>query len=398
MIVESHYPGTFIFGCGAIGTVRNALLRLGGKRPIVFADDGIRGSGLSDQLIEKLSLPSGLFSGFSGEPTLQLADSAARNIREGGYDSVIAIGGGSTLDLGKVAALLATNKGKISDYFTTKREHSSLPKILIPTTAGSGSETSSSAVIKCDDGIKRFVVGDDLVADVAIVDSNLTRSCPREVAAATGIDVLSTGLEAYLSKRATPFSDAYAVETIDLALRCLEKSVANADDAEALDGMSLAASLSGFASSTPADVNICHCIAETIGPMFDIAHGRAVATILPFMVQFNFEASQGRLRLLAHRLGLRDERILVLRITELVRALGFSTGFRQLGVPRDALEQTAKLIFDQRQYEYLLPEINPAPITFAGLLKLLEDCWNGVDIDILGEHVVQATDGKHARH
>jgi alcohol dehydrogenase class IV len=377
MIIQSHQPGLFIFGLGALDAVPDALSSLGGKRPIVIADDGIQSCGLSDQLIKKLSSLPDLFSGFSSEPTLQLSDRAARRVREGGYDSLIAIGGGSTLDLGKIAALLATNAGKISDYFAAERGYPSLPKILIPTTAGSGSETSSSAVVECDDDIKRFVCGGDVVADVAIVDPLLTRSCPREVAAATGIDVLSTGLEAYLSKRASFFSDIYAVETVNLALRWLEKAVANVDDPEALEGMSLAASLSGIASSTPADVNICHCIAETIGPMFGIPHGRAVATTLPFMVQFNLEASHARLRLLAQRLGLADERRLLSRLNGLLTTLGFSSGFRQLGVPRSALEPTARLIFEQRQYEYKLPEINPAPITFDSLLKLLEDCWNG---------------------
>jgi alcohol dehydrogenase class IV len=375
-ILELHHPGTFIFGRGAIDAVTDCLLRLGGKRPILIADDGVQSSGLSDQLLENLSPRPRLFT-FSGEPTLQLADSVARCVREGGYDSVLALGGGSSLDLGKIAALLATNGGNISDYFAAERECLSLPKILIPTTAGSGSETSSSAVVTADDGTKRWIVGGDLVADIALVDPTLTRSCPREVAAAAGIDVLSTGLEVYLSKRATPFSDFYAMETIDLSLRWLEKAVANVDDAEALDGMSLAASLSGIASSTPADVNIGHCIAETLGPMYHIPHGRAVGVVLPYMVAFNLEASRQRLRALASRLGLVDEFDVVARLKRIVKCLGFDGGFRRIGVPHDALEPVARLIFDQRQHEYQLGQINPSPITFQSLTNLLEDAWTG---------------------
>ena len=126
-------------------------------------------------------------------------------VRESRFDSIIALGGGSTLDIGKVASIMATNEGLITDYFTSMRKAPPLRKILIPTTAGSGSEMSSSAVIEGDDGMKHFVCGDDVVADVAIVDSQLTWSCPKEVAAFSGIDVLSTGLEAYLSLLATPF-------------------------------------------------------------------------------------------------------------------------------------------------------------------------------------------------
>lgn len=377
MIVESHQPRVFIFGQGALGAVTDALFRLGGKRPIVIADDGIRSSGLSDQLIEKLSSPPDLFSDFSGEPTLQLAESVARHVRQGRYDSVIAIGGGSTLDLGKIAALLATNSGKISDYFAAAGRFSSLPKILIPTTAGSGSETSSSTVVKCDDGVKRFVCGRDLVADVAIVDPQLTRSCPREVVAATGIDVLSTGLEAYLSKLATPFSDAYAIQTVDLAFCWLEKAYTNRDDLQALDGMSLAASLSGIASSTPADVNICHCVAETLGPAYGIPHGTAVGTVLPHMLEFNLDASRQRLSSLAIKLRLSDEISLISSLRALVKVLRLDGGFKQFGVPHHALEPTARLIFEQRQYEYRLPDINPAPITLPGLYKLLEASWEG---------------------
>ncbi len=182
MVITSYWPSSFIFGHGALGSTMEAVVHRGLKRPLVISDSNIRRSGLSDRLMEKLPFRAEVFSDFSGEPTVQLAARVAEYVRHGGFDSVIAIGGGSSLDLGKIAALLATNEGWISDYFFAGRKYPSLPKILIPTTAGSGSETSSSAVVKCDDGIKRFVCGADLVADVAIVDLELTTGCPRPVA------------------------------------------------------------------------------------------------------------------------------------------------------------------------------------------------------------------------
>lgn len=377
MISETFHPGSFIFGPDSFSKVADVIARQRLKKPLVIADEGIQRSGLSGTLLGMLPPGAELFPGFSGEPTLQLAEKVTEQARLGGYDSVVALGGGSSLDVGKIASIMANNGGHISDYFAAERRSAPLPKVLIPTTAGSGSETSSFAVVRCDDGIKRFMFGRDVVADVAIVDSRLTRSCPKVAAAASGIDAFSTGLEAYMSKLATPFSDAFALDTVELGYKWLEKAVSDRDDAEALDRMSLAASLSGIAASTPAAVNICHCIAETLGPMYGIPHGKAVAAAMPYMVEFNFRASRARLRHLAYRIGLTDERELVPRLKELVKAVGLEGGFRRLGVPHSALQPAGKMIFEHRQHEYGLPQINPAPITLSGLEGLLEETWKG---------------------
>ncbi|HML01897.1 MAG TPA: iron-containing alcohol dehydrogenase [Candidatus Bathyarchaeia archaeon] len=376
MIIEFHQPNLFIFGQGALSKITDVLVRLNVNSPLVVSDDGVRKAGLTDLLLEKMPLQAEVFSGFSGEPTLQLATSVIEKVREGGFDSVIAIGGGSALDVGKIAALLATNEGQVADCFVSKRKFPPLPKILIPTTAGSGSEMSSSAVLKFDDGLKHSITGEDVVADVAIVDSQLSRSCPNEVAASSGIDALSTGLEAYLSMLASPFSDMFATAAVELCFRWLERAVTDKDP-EALNGMSLAASLSGVAASTPADVNICHCIAETLGPRYDIPHGKAVAAIMPYMVEFNLDATRLRLRHLTRRLGMRDELSLAPRLKAIVKAVGLDICLKYMGVPREALETTAKIIFKSRQYEYMLPQINPFPITLSSLNKLLEACWKG---------------------
>jgi alcohol dehydrogenase class IV len=149
------------------------------------------------------------------------------------------------------------------------------------------------------------------------------------------------------------------------------------EDEEALDDMSLAASLSGIAASSPAAVNIGHCIAETLGPLYDIPHGRAVAAALPYMVEFNLEFSRDRLKALARRLNMADESSIVPWLKATIKDVGLDSGFRQMGVPKEGLLIAAKMIFETRQYEYGLPQINPAPITLAGLESLLERTWRG---------------------
>lgn len=377
MLVECYQPGSFIFGHGALDRAPDLLRCRGLRRPLIVADAGVRESGLFHDLLKDLPAQAELIPAFSGEPTFEVCDTITELVRQSAYDSVIAIGGGASLDIGKVAALMATNVGRVSDYFSDERKASPLPKLLIPTTAGSGSETSSSAVIRCPDGIKRFVSGSEMVADIAIVDSRLTVSCPRDVVASSGMDVISTGLEAYLSKQATPFSDAFAIQAVELGLRWIEKAYLNREDIQALDGMALGASFSGIAFSTPAGVNICHCIAETLGPIYDIPHGKAVAVALPYMVAFNLDASRARLGQLARRLGLTGEDAFVPHLKALLTALGLETGYRHLGVPYAALEPVARMIYEHRQFEYDLSEINPAPITLTGLKNLLEDVWLG---------------------
>jgi len=377
MLTVSFQPKTIFFGFGALGKVEEAVHLLRGLRPLIVADGGIAKAGLPGKIAEALGSRTSVYSEFSGEPNIHLTEELAKVVRTSRFDVVIGVGGGSSLDAAKIASILATNTGGVLSYLDAPRPNPPLPKILLPTTAGSGSETSSFAVFRCDDGVKRYLYGPDVVADVAIIDPALTRTCPRPVAAASGVDALSTGMEAYLSKLHSPLSDLYAVETVELCHRFLVRAVKDADDDDALSGMSLAASLSGVAASTPAAVNIGHCIAETVGPLYDIPHGKAVAATLPYMVEFNKEACRERLQLLARRLELDDAQAIVNWLKATIKEVGLPSGFRHMGVPRADLPKLAELVFKKRQYECGLPDVNPAPVTEAGVIELIRKSWAG---------------------
>jgi alcohol dehydrogenase len=385
-----------IYGAGAHKQVGNEVKRLGGNNAsvLLITDKGVGKAGLADQIKESIhgcanDIEVEIFDDITSEPTLESVQKVINKAREGKFDAVVGVGGGSVMDHAKTAAIMATNPGEVTEYMAYTEDRvkvKALPKILIPTTAGTGSEVSAFAVITDKNGVKNFIASSQALADVAIVDPLMTITCPPMQTAGSGMDALAHALENLLNTGATPFSDAFCLQAVRLVSSNLRIAVDLGDNVETRYNMAIAATLGGLAlGSTPSGANIGHCIAEVLGPKYKIPHGMLCGLITPYMMDFNFSPCIDRLAMIAQYLGedisgmsKRDAaRKAIESVITLQKDIGLPTNLKQLNVPRKDLRNLAKYIVEERQNFYLLPTYQPRKLTLENVTELLEKMWEG---------------------
>lgn len=340
-------PNKVILGNGVASQVGKEAEKLGTGKALIVTDEGVVKAGLVEGVKESLEtqkIGADIFDRVEAEPPARIVDECAQLARDKRYDIIIGIGGGSSLDVAKGVSIMATNDGKVLDYAGTDLvPRSGLPKILIPTTAGTGSEVSRAFVISDGrDNVKKAVYSDFVLADVAIVDPLLTISMPPKVTADTGVDALVHAIETYVSVNATPFSDILAIEAIHLVAENLTAAYAKADNIEARFNMALAATLAGLAFSS-GGLGAVHALSNPLGTKYHLSHGRANAVMLPYVVDFN---KMGNLKKYAHIAQAMGENIegfstyqaaekLVININRLLEALGILTKISAYGASRE---------------------------------------------------------------
>jgi alcohol dehydrogenase class IV len=286
---------------------------------------------------------------------------------------------------------MATNPGDILEYCATYGEkavkNKTLPKLLIPTSSGTGSEASNTLVIM-EKKYKTWITDAKVLAEVALVDPALTVSMPQRITANTGMDALSHVVEGLISTMANPLSDALAIQATYLVAGYLRRAYHNGDDLEARWAMSMAAMIGGWIIGFPwigGPANLGHCIAEAMGPKYNIPHGLACALSLLGTLKFNLPAITEKLAIVARSMGSEVQDLSVqeaaqksvLAVKELMEDLDMPTSLKELKVPKEDLPQFADYILKERQYMYDLPHYNPRKLTKQNLNKLLEDMWEG---------------------
>jgi len=284
-------PGKIIFGNGAASEAGNEARKLGAQKALIVTDQRVIKAGLVSAVEKSLKdqkVAFGVFDRVEAEPHAQIVDECAQVVKDGNYDVIIGIGGGSSLDVAKGASIIATNKGKILDYAGVDMvPHPGLPKILLPTTAGTGSEVTRTIVATDEvQKIKQALRSDFLMADIAIVDPLLTISMPPVVTADTGVDALAHAIEAYVSAEATPFTDALAIEAIRLIADNLPAAYTKANNMEARFNMSMGATLAGIAFNN-GGLGAVHALSNALGVEYHMTHGRSNAVMLPYVVDYN---------------------------------------------------------------------------------------------------------------
>jgi alcohol dehydrogenase len=239
------------------------------------------------------------------EPPSRLVGEGAQMVRDGRCDIVVGFGGGSSLDVAKGISLMSTNPGNVLDYAGVDLvPHPGRPMILIPTTAGTGSEVTRVFVVTDErDQSKQAVFSNYVLPNLALVDPALTKSMPLTVTADTGIDALVHAIESYVSLNANPFSDPYALKAIRLVAENLYMAYAKGGNLKARTGMSLAATLAGM-SFTSAGVGAIHGLAYPLGTLFHMSHGRSMAVMLPYVVEYNRTGNLDRYKDVAEAMGI----------------------------------------------------------------------------------------------
>lgn len=385
------FPGKVVFGPDSVNKVPDEVARLASARSrvLVVTDKNMVRLSLSERVTKPLQEKGHhveVFSEIAGEPLLSTADAVADYVRKGKFDVVIGMGGGSCMDMAKLGAVAATNPKPIKEYIAfleDKVERKPLPRILIPTTAGTGSEATSYAVV-VDGLFKNFMTSPSVVADVSVIDPALMTSCPPKQTAGSGLDALAQGVEPYLSLASDIFSDTYAIRDIQLITGGLKQAFQNGSDLSARSAMALGAFYGGVAISTAAGVILGHCISETIGPRFKIPHGLACGIALPYTIRFNLPAAQEKVASMLQYMSSqtvtgiaeRAKKVLDL-ITTLVRDLDVSLALKDYGVSKEELREVAKFIAKEQQANYALPSLNPAPVNEENMVALFDDMWNG---------------------
>ncbi|MGH1429840.1 MAG: iron-containing alcohol dehydrogenase [Neptuniibacter sp.] len=290
--------------------IPNILQSLGCKRPLIVTDKVMVDFGYAagiQNLLESHMIFCDVFDNTVPEPTVLSILDGVNKAKNGDYDCIIALGGGSPIDSAKAISILAKHGGEMRDYkFPRIVNEQGLPVIAIPTTAGTGSEVTRFTIItdeSCDE--KMLCVGIGFMPVAALVDYKLTCTVPARITADTGVDALTHAMEAYVSKKANPYSDSQALQAMRLIGPNLRKAFHNGTDKDAREAMMLGSTLAGVAFSN-ASVAMVHGLSRPIGAFFHVPHGLSNAMLLPSVTQFSIPAAPERYADCAKAMGVAD--------------------------------------------------------------------------------------------
>lgn len=370
-------PSAIFTGGGSRRQLGEIARELGARRALIVTDPGVVQLGFVTE-IQQLLVEAGcdvrIFDGVQPDPTdRNVADGFAAFV-EHNADLVVAVGGGSPIDTAKVIAIRATNPEPLPEFMGPhKIKRAGAPLIAIPTTAGTGSEATKVAVITdTERDVKMMMLSTPLLPRVAIVDFELSMGMPKPLTAAVGVDTLTHGIEAYVSKKANAMTDPLALSCIDLVGKHLKNAWENPDDREAREGMMLAACQGGMAFSN-SSVCLVHGMSRPIGAVFHLPHGLSNAILLPTVTAFSEPAAAERYATIAHVLGCKDEG-LVSFLTRLNDELKLPRFSQCQDVTRDKLDaKVQKMAADALASGS--PANNPRVPTADEIVELYEKAW-----------------------
>jgi len=357
--------------------IRNEVKRLGMNKVLIVTDRNIVKLGIVERISSLIKdlVSITLYDSVKAEPTIEDFNKVANFVRNDNFDGIIGIGGGSSLDTAKIASIAVTNPGDISQYIgRDKVRKKGVPLILVPTTAGTGSEVTRVAVAR-EKLVKHGVTSDYLLPDVAIVDPELTITLPPKLTAITGLDALSHALEGLTSTLSTPLTDSIAMCAVALILKYLRKAYRDGKDLEARAHMSLAATMAGLVISNTG-VTLGHFIGETIGPIYNIPHGLAVGITIPYVLEFYLDIITDKFTLLEPLIRERKSREelkdLIKELVKLYTDLNIPLSFKELNIPRKDIPKLAEITMKHK-----VRMTTPIKLSNEVLLEIYERIWNG---------------------
>ena len=373
-------PTKIVYGPGCIVSLIDELQLNNGNKPVIITDKGVKNAGILDKITSLLAqnnISCTVYDGVEPNPKDVNVEEGAKIAREFGADSIIAVGGGSPIDCAKsVGVLLAHDGDKIKKYEGKTAATKHLPLLItIPTTSGTGSElTFSSVITDTENNYKMTVKSQYTAAKVAICDPELTLSLPAHITASTGMDALTHAIEAYTAACAEPISDAAALYATELIYNNLVRAFNDGSNLEARSAMLLGSMLAGIAFSH-SDVASVHCIAESLGGVYDLPHGVCNAVFLPHVMEYNMDYCLERYARIAKAMGLNFEnekegaKIAVQAVKKLALDVKLPL-FSSLNVNTDDFEKLAEM-----SDKNISTESNPRPMTKEDYLKVIENAY-----------------------
>lgn len=354
MNICKHVAPEIIFGRGALSQVGESALRLGANKVFVVSDEGVINAGWVEKALHYLKasgLQYEIFYGLTSNPKDDEISEGLNKYLQSGCDAILAVGGGSPVDVAKSIATVATNGGEIRDFEGVNKITKPLPPMLaVPTTAGAGSEVTQFAiVVDKKRKLKMAIISRSLVPDIAIVDPEVLQTKSARLTAATGMDALSHAVEAFVSLAATPLTDVHALNAIRLISTNLRESVACRTNMEAKVNMAMASLQAGLALSN-AILGLSHAMVHQVDGLLDTHHGESNARILPYVMEYNLIACPGRYRQIAEAMG-EDVTGLSARaaaekavkaVRRLVDDIGLNKGLAEMGLKEEYLPELSK--------------------------------------------------------
>ena len=374
-----NYLTKIIFDEGAVGELATEVATLGLKKILFVTDPGLVACGLAKRVADQLPRNCDLewFDDTPANPTEAAVRDAADQFRTSQRDGIVALGGGSPLDLAKAAAVLATHEGSVLDFSLAATTplpitERTAPIIAIPTTAGTGSEVGRAALIVSNDGRKVAMISPHMLAKCVICDPKLTHGLSPHLTATTGLDAIAHCIETYLSPEYNPPADAIALDGLARAARYIERATTDGNDREARANMMMAALHGGL--SFQKGLGAVHALSHALGGLPDpiLHHGTLNAVFLPPVLRFNEKFVGEKYANLRTALGIPASADLAQHIADLNRRLGIPTTLQEMGVPSSVLPQTIPLALADA-----CTETNPRPPTSQDYADLLNQAFRG---------------------
>jgi alcohol dehydrogenase len=370
-----------VSGFGCLESLPDEIKRLQGNKALVVSDAGIKTAGLLDLVAHALdrgNISYGIFAEVEPDPKIEVVGASLGAAKSFGPDVIIGFGGGSSLDISKVTSIMVTNTGPVEKYFGMELVPSpGIPLILIPTTAGTGSEVTSICVLSdTQNKVKKGIVSEHMFARVAMLDPQVTIGLPPRITAMTGMDALVHAMESYTGVHATVFTDTLNLQAIRMIATNLRKAYANGDNREARENMLYASCLAGMAFSNTQN-GLDHALALAIGGKFHLPHGLLTAFISPWVLEYNLLANPKKFIEIARAFGENTDgsseveaaRLCVKAVKSLLDDLGISYKLGSYNVPREEIPALAKAAIGAAR----LISNNPRKVTEKEVIELLEN-------------------------
>lgn len=374
-------PQNIIVGRGSLAKLPEVAEKSGGKKAFIISGPHLNKMGIVQSCVDALKakgIESSVFTETEGNPSVETVDKASAAYKESGADFIVALGGGSPMDVAKAVGVVARYGGSITEYEgADKVPGDIIPLIAVPTTAGTGSEVTAFSVITDHSrNYKLTVFSYKLIPSYAILDAELLTTAPASVVAACGIDAMVHALEAYISTAASPFSDAMAEKALELIGANIRCYAANRGDIEAAENMLVGSLFAGIAFSW-ARLGDVHAMSHPVSAYFNVPHGVANAILLPTIVEYNMLADKGKYlniyNYIAELPAAPEEftaDMLVDELLNLNEALGIPAGLEEAGVTKDKFDAMADDAMKSGNIA-----VNPRSTTKKDVLALYEKAF-----------------------
>jgi len=378
-----HFPVKIVSHDGCLAELGNELSRLGARFPLIITDPGIVKAGILDKITKRLKdqkISFTVFDGVEPDPKIRNVKEAVKIVGNGSHDVLVGLGGGSSIDAAKAVSILATNELDLREFQGPREAYprTPLPLITIPTTAGTGSEVSSAAVIVDEEKkYKMFFKSPQIFSKVAFLDADVLAGIPSRIAAETGADTLTHAFESFFNPNVTFITERASLGSIELVFENLRSFVANTRNRQRAQNMLNASCLAGIAMTT-AGLGLVHGLAHPVGVRGKIGHGLACGILLPPVLRFNWPANPERYLKLAPAIDWRirveypRERDASLQVIEEVDAL-----LRDIGIPvklsdaHAALDDADAVVAEASAS--FLSQINPRPASKIDIEQIIRE-------------------------